>query len=287
MDIININMIVWIASYPKSGNTFIRSFLASYLFSDTGKFDFDLLYNILQFPSLKFSKTDLFSKKDAAQNWIYNQNFFFNNKDTFLKTHNTLIEFEGYKFTSPKQTKGAIYIVRDPRNVVLSMSHHYSLTYEESFEKMINNEASLLEKTFNNDHSNFTFLGSWSNHYKSWRDNNEFKVLFLKYEDFEENAEKEFKKILSFIYELKNEKFIINDKKFLNALKSTNFTNLKNKENIYGFEESIYSDKGKKLNFFNFGFQNKWQKKLPNDIVKKINLSLKNEIIELGYNINE
>lgn len=280
-------MISWIASYPKSGNTFIRSFLASYLFSDTGKFDFDLLYNILQFPSLKFSKTDLFSKKDAAQNWIYNQNFFFNNKDIFLKTHNTLIEFEGYKFTSPKQTKGAIYIVRDPRNVVLSMSHHYSLTYEESFEKMINNEASLLEKTFNNDHSNFTFLGSWSNHYKSWRDNNEFKVLFLKYEDFEENAEKEFKKILSFIYELKNEKFIINDKKFSNALKSTNFTNLKNKENIYGFEESIYSDKGKKLNFFNFGFQNKWQKKLPNDIVKKINLSLKNEIIELGYNINE
>lgn len=280
-------MISWIASYPKSGNTFIRSFLASYLFSDTGKFDFDLLYNILQFPSLKFSKTDLFSKKDAAQNWIYNQNFFFNNKDTFLKTHNTLIEFEGYKFTSPKQTKGAIYIVRDPRNVVLSMSHHYSLTYEESFEKMINNEASLLEKTFNNDHSNFTFLGSWSNHYKSWRDNNEFKVLFLKYEDFEENAEKEFKKILSFIYELKNEKFIINDKKFSNALKSTNFTTLKNKENVYGFEESIYSDKGKKLNFFNFGFQNKWQKKLPNDIVKKINLSLKNEITELGYNINE
>jgi len=280
-------MISWIASYPKSGNTFIRSFLASYFFSDTGKFDFDLLYNILQFPSLKFSKTDLFSKKDAAQNWIYNQNFFFNNKDTFLKTHNTLIEFEGYKFTSPKQTRGAIYIVRDPRNVVLSMSHHYSLTYEESFKKMINSEASLLEKTFNNDHSNFTFLGSWSNHYKSWRDNNEFKVLFLKYEDFEENAEKEFKKILSFIYELKNEKFIINDKKFSNALKSTNFTNLKNKENIYGFEESIYSDKGKKLNFFNFGFQNKWQKKLPNDIVKKINLSLKNEIIELGYNINE
>jgi len=280
-------MISWIASYPKSGNTFISSFLASYLFSDTGKFDFDLLYNILQFPSLKFSKTDLFSKKDAAQNWIYNQNFFFNNKDTFLKTHNTLIEFEGYKFTSPKQTRGAIYIVRDPRNVVLSMSHHYSLTYEESFKKMINSEASLLEKTFNNDHSNFTFLGSWSNHYKSWRDNNEFKVLFLKYEDFEENAEKEFKKILSFICELKNEKFIINDKKFSNALKSTNFTNLKNKENIYGFEESIYSDKGKKLNFFNFGFQNKWQKKLPHDIVKKINLSLKNEIIELGYNINE
>ena len=280
-------MITWIASYPKSGNTFLRSFLAAYFFSDSGKFEFDLLYNILQFPSLKFSKNDLFSKKESAQNWIINQNYFFNNKDVILKTHSTLNEFDGYKFTTPKQTKGAIYIVRDTRNVILSMSHHYSLTFQESYEKIIDDNASLLEKTYNEDHSNFTFLGSWSNHYKSWRDNNEFKVLFLKYEDFEENAEKEFKKILSFIYEIKNEKFIINNKKFSNALKSTNFTTLKNKENVYGFEESIYSDKGKKLNFFNFGFQNKWQKKLPKDIVKQINLSLKNEITELGYNINE
>ena len=49
-------MIIWIASYPKSGNTYLRSFISSYYFSKKGKFDFDLLLNILQFPSLKFSK---------------------------------------------------------------------------------------------------------------------------------------------------------------------------------------------------------------------------------------
>ena len=44
-------MIIWIASYPKSGNTWIRSLLSSYLFSDDGKFSFKLLKNIEQFSS--------------------------------------------------------------------------------------------------------------------------------------------------------------------------------------------------------------------------------------------
>ena len=280
-------MITWIASYPKSGNTFLRSFLAAYFFSDSGKFEFDLLYNILQFPSLKFSKNDSFSKKESAQNWIINQNYFFNNKDAILKTHSTLNEFDGYKFTTSKQTKGAIYIVRDPRNVILSMSHHYSLTFQESYEKIIDDNASLLEKTYNEDHSNFTFLGSWSNHYKSWRDNKDFKILFIKYEDLEENIESIFIKVINFINDLDNKKHKIIDNKFLNALRSTNFVNLKNKENISGFEESMYSDKGKKLNFFNLGFKNKWQKKLPNDIVKNVNKHLEKELKELGYDLNE
>ena len=280
-------MITWIASYPKSGNTFLRSLLSAYFFSDTGKFEFDLLYNILQFPSLKFSKNDMSSKKETAQNWILNQNHFFNDKDVFLKTHNSLEEFDGYKFTSQKQTKGAIYIVRDPRNVILSMSHHYSLSYEMSYEKIVDKKSSLIEKTFNEDHSNFTFLGTWSDHYKSWRDNKDFKVLFIKYEDFEENIVPVFKKVINFINELRNETNKIEDNKFFNAIKSTNFASLKNKENTLGFEESVYSDKGKKINFFNLGFQNKWQNKLPDDIVKKVNKNLNKEIIELGYNLNE
>ena len=253
-------MITWIASYPKSGNTFLRSFLSAYLFSVTGKFEFSLLYNILQFPSLKFSKRDLYSRKETAQNWIINQNHFFENKDVFLKTHNTLEEFEGHKFTSMNQSKGAIYIIRDPRNIILSMSHHYSLTFQESYDKIIDEKASLLEKTYNEDHSNFTFLGSWSNHYKSWRDNKDFKILFIKYEDLEKNNELVFKKVINFINELNNDSNKIVDNKFFNAINSTSFVNLKNKENISGFEESVYSNLGKKRNFFNLGFQNKWQK---------------------------
>ena len=84
-----------------------------------------------------------------------------------------------------------------------------------------------------------------------------------------------------------NKKVGVSLNKFFNAIKSTNFASLKNKENTLGFEESVYSDKGKKINFFNLGFQNKWQNKLPDDIVKKVNKNLNKEIIELGYNLNE
>jgi hypothetical protein len=59
-------MIIWISSYPKSGNTYLRSFLSSYYYSDNGKFDFDQLVNIHQFPSIKFSKLNQLPKNKQA-----------------------------------------------------------------------------------------------------------------------------------------------------------------------------------------------------------------------------
>ena len=76
----------------------------------------------------------------------------------------------------------------------------------------------------------------------------------------------------------------INEQKFLNSIKTTNFNNLKNKELNEGFEEAVYSKKtGKKINFFNLGFNNRWQKLLPSDIKNKINKKLNKELKELGY----
>ena len=277
-------MIVWISSYPKSGNTYIRSFLSAYFFSKNGKFEFDQLNNILQFPSIKFSKKDYFNFEDAARNWISNQNEFFNKKKfIFLKTHNSLEKYKNIKFTSIDQTIGAIYIVRDPRNLISSLCHHYSFTQEQAYLNLVDKNASLSERSANGDCSNFTFLGSWSNHYKSWRDTKDFKVLFLRYEDFHEDKIAAFRKIIYFIEELQNSKNKINEDKFVNCIKSTNFATLKNKELNEKFQESVYSKDGKKINFFNLGFKNKWQNFLKPDILKKINHIYKKDLIDLGY----
>ena len=283
-------MIIWIASYPKSGNTYLRSFISSYFFSKKGKFDFDLLLNILQFPSLKFTKKNIFSEDEASQNWIFNQNQFFinnNNKVHFVKTHNTLDKFNGNKFTTNQQTLGAIYIVRDPRNIVSSLTHHYSLNYDQAYHKIMDENASLLEKSLNNDYSNFTFLGSWSTHYKSWKNTTEFKTLFIKYEDLENNKYDTFKNVIKFINSIKRNKLEIDEKKLLNSIRSTNFTNLKNKEQNEGFEESVISSNGKKKPFFNLGFNNRWQKILPKNILTQLNKNLQKDLNDLGYNINE
>tara|TARA_Y200000002_G_scaffold372632_1_gene370682 strand:- start:819 stop:1655 length:837 start_codon:yes stop_codon:yes gene_type:complete len=278
-------MIIWIASYPKSGNTYLRSFLASYYHSDDGRFNFNYLLNIRQFPNLKFSKFQAKTKEEASQNWIYNQNEFFKKDDFNLtKTHNCLYPFKGNQFTSSNLSLGAIYIVRDPRNVITSLTHHYSLNYEQALYQMTNEDSSLLETTLDKDYSNFTYLNSWSNHYKSWKNNSTFETLFIKFEDFEKNKEETFRQIILFIKKLRKDNTVIDEKKFLNSIKTTNFTNLKNKELNEGFEESVYSKKtGKKINFFNLGFNNRWQKLLPSDIKTKINIKLNKELEELGY----
>ena len=63
-------MIIWIASYPKSGNTYIRSFLSAYFFTNTGNFDFKLLKNIEQFPDKQFFNGFIDNIDDASKNWL-------------------------------------------------------------------------------------------------------------------------------------------------------------------------------------------------------------------------
>ena len=50
-------MIIWLASYPKSGNTWLRSLLASYYYSKTGEFEFEMLSKIQAFPAIKYFKS--------------------------------------------------------------------------------------------------------------------------------------------------------------------------------------------------------------------------------------
>ena len=191
-------MIIWIASYPKSGNTYLRSFLSTYFYSKNGKFDFNLLLNINQFPSFRYSNRKAYTYFDAAQNWIPNQKEFFNKEKTFfLKTHNSLEQYFGHKFTTSSETLGAIYIVRDPRNVISSMCNHYSMSFDEALIRMNDNNASLSKKNSEGDLSNFSFLGSWSNHYKSWKNSFEFKTLFIKYEDLKNDWKKNLPKEIS------------------------------------------------------------------------------------------
>ena len=281
----SMNMIIWIASYPKSGNTYLRSFLASYYYSNNGKFDFDQLLKIHQFPNIKFSKIKPTSKEEASRHWIFNQNNFFDkNRLNFVKTHNCLLPFKGNEFTSRNETLGAIYIVRDPRNIITSITHHYSINYEKALDYMLDDDCSLLEKSFDQDYSNFTYLNSWSNHYKSWKNNKSFEILFIRYEDIKKDKEDTFKKIILFIEKITKKNSKLEEEKFTNSIKSTNFSNLKNKELNEGFEESVYSNKiGKKINFFNLGFNNRWQKLLPLDIKNKVNKKFKENLEELNY----
>ena len=129
-------MIIWIASYPKSGNTWVRALISSYLYSGEGNFNFSDLNKIDQFPSKKYLNPFLKDFDDPAKvpkYWIPAQNKINLNKEIiFFKTHNAMCKINENQFTNKLNTLASIYIVRDPRNVITSLSNHYELSTKEA-----------------------------------------------------------------------------------------------------------------------------------------------------------
>ena len=180
-------MIVWITSYPKSGNTWVRAFLSAYLYTSDGKFNFNLLDKIKEFPEHniinKFmNSNDFHNLKEVSKHWIRVQEFINqNNRLTFFKTHSSLCNINGNMFTDSNNTLVFIHIVRDPRNVILSTSNHFGITQEDSF-KIITNEKYIIYPEINNQTLPATLISSWSNHYLSWRSVKSVSTILIKYE---------------------------------------------------------------------------------------------------------
>jgi len=285
-------MIIWIASYPKSGNTWIRSLLASYLFSEDGQFGFELLKNIEQFSSKNFSFDKLMSSNYQARiskNWIPSQKKINQDKKIhLLKTHNALCSINGNNFTDKFNTSAVIYVVRDPRNLITSLVHHYELSLDEAFSFLTNKKKIIFpinaEKRQKDikDREDFNFLSDWSTHYQSWKNINFCPIKIIRYEDCLIDIQKVFVSILDFLSKFL--KFKFDKKKINNAILTTSFNNLSQIEKNEGFQESITSSKTmKKIKFFNLGKKNNWKTLLNKKLIVKIESHFKNEMSELGY----
>ena len=277
-------MIIWIASYPKSGNTWVRSIISSYFFSETGNFDFSLLKNISLYPSPKYFKNKINNPGEVSYFWEESQKEIIQKqKEIFLKTHNALVAINNKNFTSEKTTLGAIYIVRDPRNILSSLKNHYDFKdFNETLEFMKNKKKYIWDIRRKNDFSGFQFLGSWSDHYKSWTQNKDFKTLLVKYEDLEKDCYLTSHKLIEFILLLKGQKNMVDENKLFKSIETTKFDVLRKKELASGFDESIIIN-DKKKSFFFQGPENKWQKNLPKEILFKAEREFKDDLNYFNY----
>ena len=281
-------MIIWIASYPKSGNTWIRSLLASYLYRDNGIFSFDLLRKISQFPSRPHFETflnDFTDIKKISNYWIAAQEKIrlFNNETVFLKTHSALCTFENNPFTNKNNTKAVIYVVRDPRNLITSFAHHYSKNIDEAFDFIKDKRQMLLKNDYGaGDFGIATVLGNWSEHYRSWKNIKFAPILIIKYEDLINNTKKTFNTILDFLSSFMDIK--IDEKKIMKTIETCDFDRVSKKEKEDGFNEAVVSKiNKKKLNFFYLGKKNDWKNLLNPEVEKKIRQTFQKEMEELGY----
>ena len=281
-------MIFWIASYPKSGNTWLRSLLASYYFSKNGEFDQLLLKNIRQFPEEQFFKDFNYNPKevtDTSRFWISAQEKInLDNKIKFFKTHNILGAINGSNFTNKKNTLGAIYIVRDPRNVITSLKNHYDYDYNGALNFILNERKYIFESDQTDNFSIFQFISSWEKNYLTWKNQNLFPLKIIKYEDLLNETFFIVREIIEFINKTCNIKTKFDKLKAKNSIQSTNFSVLKNMEKKHGFIEAVMDKKkSNKIPFFHLGAANNWQKILNQDYQNKLNSSFKVGMKELGY----
>jgi len=272
-------MIIWLASYPKSGNTLLRSMLAAYLFSKDGIYDFSLIKNIKQFPHgglfIKMG-IDIKDHNETIKNYIKAQESF-NKKNAvqFLKTHSYLFNFDKDNgFTDSNNTLGVIYIVRDPRNVVTSFSKFRGFSNEEMADFMIKGSGDGL-----------TWTNNWATNFHSWKLFKEYeRYLLIRYEDLINKRESTFLNVLNFIHKITKSKLVLDKEKLDNTVKTTSFENMQKLEKEKGFSEAGINQKtGEKVPFFNLGPKNNWRQSLDPTIIKKIEKAFKKEMQELGY----
>ena len=273
-------MIIWIASYPKSGNTWVRAFLASYIYNNKKKFDLDALEFIDQFPRLK-NFLDINEEPnnllDISKLWISAQNKINLSKGViYLKTHHAMCTIQDNSFTNRDNTLGAIYIVRDPRDIAISYSSHEDSSYKETIESMVSGKMQTVLADDKKERP-LALIGNWSENYNSWKNFNLKKKIIVRYEDLINKPFENFLKIIEFLnslYDLEIDKGKIHE-----CVEKTSFSNLQNLEKKFGFKERL----GKKELFFRYGKTNQWHQKLDEEDVMRVENAFKNEMKELGY----
>ena len=276
-------MIIWLASYPKSGNTWIRTLLTTLLYSKDSKCNFKNLSLIEQYPTKKHYEGFINNFQDFNQvkkAWEISQDKInIDKKLKIIKTHHVNCKIDNFPFTNKNNTLGVIHIVRDPRNVITSIKNHYSKDdYLEAL-KFITDEKKVISS--NQSQDAITLISSWKTNYISWKAVNK-NYLLIKYEDLLSNLEMEVIKIINYLK--KFNQFEFDENKIKKAISSSSFDDFKKMEKEGLFKENAYNKKtGKKKKFFHLGPNNDWRKFLNDDIRKKIEENFINEMEELGY----
>ena len=274
-------MIIWCASYPKSGNTWIRAIIASLIYSEDGIFNFNLLKKVGQFPRRDHFKelTDDFTDlNNLSKYWITAQEKInFDGKLRIFKTHNGNYNFSENDFTNKKNTLGVIYIVRDPRNIISSLSNHYQHDFKFSTDFLLNEKRFLSNKdpNYKTEENIITLLGSWKNHYNSWKITS--NLLLIRYEDLILDVKSQVNRLSNFLKKFAY--FHTNEIKINNIIETTSFELLKKKEENEGFEEAVNS----KIKFFNSGPKSNWKNIVDEKLIHKIEKSFEKEMKELNY----
>jgi len=270
--------IVWLASYPKSGNTWMRMLLNNYFADSDEKQDLNSL-DILTFGgssktsyrSVTQQDVDQLSDDEIVELTPMAHAFMASQHPdvVFAKTHNILSTYKGTPLITPSVTRGAVYIVRNPLDIVLSVADHFGLTIDRAIDFMNSNNAS----TAANETMVRQYFASWSENVLTWTTSMPFPVAVVRYEDLHAAPEK------TFAGALKTLGFAVDPKKIARAVSKSSFKSLKSMEKKQGFQEKSQHSKS----FFRVGKTDQWKNKLSDEQVQKLVSVHQAQMLRFGY----
>lgn len=262
--------ISWIASYPKSGNTWFRAFLTALIGKDlegpllqeleggpiaSAKELFDLEAGV-DSGDLKQSEIQAI-RPDIFRSYALNSN-----ERLYLKIHDARVDNTTHIDIIPADvTQAAIYLIRNPLDIVGSWANHAGISIEKAAQSLLD-ENHILASSSSPKYKNQLqqYLGTWSFHVQSWTEQTRFPVLPLRYEDLLESPLPHFQQATQFLQLDKSQAEIEN------AINAARFDKLQSWESANGFKERPKKSK----RFFRKGKAGNWRQELPIQYVERI-----------------
>ncbi len=269
--------IIWLASYPKSGNTCLRVFLHNLLLDRDEPVSINSLgsfclgeekaeyYNYFDPRPLTTMTTKEVASLRPKVHQLLTQSF---PDSVFVKTHNFLGELEGVPLVTMECTAGAIYTVRNPLDLTVSFAHHFGVTIDETIETL----AYAGSGTPTTDLIARQVYNTWSGHVKSWTQDPTPNLHVVRYEDLSERPLETFGELAKFL--------VLNppQERLMRAVSNSSFEALKAQEDERGFvERSQYS------RFFRSGRAGQWKDVLSDGQVKRIVSDHREQMERFGY----
>ena len=270
--------IVWLASYPKSGNTWVRAFLHNLIFATEESYDINKI-NLL---SVGDSATEWYSEflikpcKDwgieetaAARPRVHAKIAGLTDGLIFVKTHNALVTHAGTPMVTPELTAGAIYIIRNPLDTVVSMSHYFDIDLDSAI--------AILNQSFEARPGDkkvvYQMWGSWSENVASWTRKIDPSLFVMRYEDLLLDPMVPFSALVEFLY------LCPTRRELEKAISNSSFDKLQEQEQESGFTE-MPSSSG---SFFRKGVAGQWKDALTKDQVRAIVNAHYEQMSRFGY----
>lgn len=257
--------IVWLASYPKSGNTWLRAFLANLIADRPQPLPLaelpdycedearaDHYARLAGRPAEDLSVAELCALRPAVHELIAAAA----PGTVLVKTHNLWGGFEGHPLHNPKVTAGGVYVVRNPLDVAVSMTHHFGLGVDEAIDFLGNEDTA----TASDHRWAGQVLGSWSSHVESWAGIEHPNFLTVRYEDLLEKPAKTFARIARLLG-------VADRARIERAIGHASFQTLAGIERRDGFIEASEKTDAR---FFRVGRARQWPQALSREQVARI-----------------